>query len=206
MEDVKGPKDSFSRQHFCILACQSKTVYGSIASTYRRDTWNLGTTVNIFHNSNFISFSAQVIPADRKHAGYISTSSSLSSCEKMQRRHLGSCLKLMWPLCFSLLRINSLEERSGPCPNMNPRGCPETSTQCDKGLEPQRTPKVQSQCEHISCWTSTGACSPAQDASKVPPTQGALCPFQIHREWISTLLGHFAWPAVSPSKAESAGR
>lgn len=45
-------------------------------------TWKLGTIVNVFHNSNFTPFSAQAIPADRKHAGCISTSSSLSSCRK----------------------------------------------------------------------------------------------------------------------------
>lgn len=127
---------------------------------------------------------------------------------KTQRRHLGFCHKFMRSHCFCLLRINSLEERTGPCPNMNPKGHPETSTPCDKGLEPQKTPKMQSQCEHYkllhkhwSLFVSPG-CQHSPHQPKVLfvpfwPTQGVdLSLLSLP----SIFLGHPAWPALSPPK------
>lgn len=47
LEDVKGPTNSFPDLHVCLSPCQGKTVHRSTAGTYGRDTWKLGTTVNV---------------------------------------------------------------------------------------------------------------------------------------------------------------
>lgn len=184
LEDVKGPTESFSRQHFCILACQSKTVYGSIASTYRRDTWKLGTTVNIFHNSNFTSLSAQVIPADRKHAGYISTSSSLSSCGKCKGDTWGLAIidVLSASACWGLTVF-----KRGVVPIQI--WIPGTTLKHQLNVT-----KALSHREHPRCNPNVNISAAAQALELVclprmpaqsPPTQGAFCPFQIHTGGIS---------------------
>lgn len=209
LEDVKGPTESFSRQHFCILACQSKTVYGSIASTYRRDTWKLGTTVNVFHNSNFTSFSAQVIPADRKHAGYISTSSSLSSRGKRKGDTWGLAINWCDLSASACWGLTVFKRGVVPIQIRIPEATLKHQLHVTKALShrehPRCNPNVNISAAAQALVWSLFASPGCQHSPHQPKVH--FVPFRF--TWggsFFTLLGHFAWPAVSPSKAESAGR
>lgn len=136
--------------------------------------------------------------ADRKHAGFIPISSSLSSCGKRKGGTWDLAIN-QWDLIAWAYQGLTVLKRA-PCPrqnhhHINPKGHPETSPQHDEVLVPQWTRKVQLQCGLTTCWVNTGAQLPRQDTSTVPTNLTfTLAPSDPCRWWISifsTSQAHF---------------
>lgn len=144
LEDVKGPTKRLPRSTCLSFPMPRQDSAQEYCRYLREGHLEIGDNSECaLHNPNFTPLFTRVIPmaAHRKQAGFFSFSSSLSSRGKHKGDAQGLAINLR-PHCLSLSRINSLEERSGPCPRQNPhhrnlKGHAETSPQHDEGLEPQ---------------------------------------------------------------------